>query len=95
MKKNLKKATPATELLPINLKQAPVINAFETDYKNAEPGTLTFIEGNDPGGLYACKASVVLVPAKLANILTCDESVCVVPSKTPRQSFDDLLERFS
>ena len=60
------------------------------DYSKADEGALTYMTEIEPGKLYRCKATVVLVPPRLKNIMPLDEGVQVVPVEDPAALFINI-----
>ena len=67
------------------------ISALETDHEQAGPGDLTFVSEKSPAAIYRCKASVILVPKVLKQVIPQSEGE-VVPLDHPREVFNRLLE---
>ena len=73
--------------LPRRVMGSTEILELNGDYSKANEGALTYMTEVEPGKLYRCPASVVLVSPRLKNIVPLDEGVQVVPVDDPAALF--------
>lgn len=76
--------------LPHHVMGSTKVWEINGDYSKADDGALTYMTEIEPGKLYRCKASVVLVPLRLKNIVPLDEGVQVIPVENPAALFTKI-----
>ena len=65
---------------------------LDSNFANAGPASLTYVEKETPGELYRCKAAAVLVPHKMKKLPTLDEGVVVIAVDNPTATFEKIFK---